>query len=68
MINPSRFGLFIILLLVGVLISWLSTELIILFFSLLGLTWFISWDEKSYKKLERKRNKEAEQYHQHYPS
>jgi hypothetical protein len=68
MINPSRFGLFIILLLVGVFISWLSTELIVLFFSLLGLTWFISWDEKSYKKLERKRNKEAEQYHQHYPS
>lgn len=60
-----RFGLLLVILLLGMLLGNLGLRNAVMVFAPLFIIWFISWDEKKYRQTKRKKYAES-QYYNHY--
>ncbi|MHC5247852.1 hypothetical protein [Enterococcus sp. LJL90] len=66
MIAIRRFGLVLLILVVGMFVGNLGMENAILIVAPLFIIWFILWDEKKYRVQKRKQAKKDEYYPHYY--
>lgn len=61
-----RFGLLLLILVVGMFLGNLGLRNATLIFAPLFIIWFICWDEKKYRQTKKKKIAKEQRYYQHY--
>ncbi|EPH95509.1 hypothetical protein D920_02453 [Enterococcus faecalis 13-SD-W-01] len=61
-----RFGFILLVLFLGILIGNFGIQTALLVFAPLFTLWFMLWDEKKYRQIERRKNNEESFYNETY--
>ncbi|MGG5358438.1 MULTISPECIES: hypothetical protein [unclassified Enterococcus] len=61
-----RFGFILLVLFLGILIGNFGIQTALLVFAPLFTLWFMLWDEKKYRQIERRKNNEESFYNEPY--
>jgi hypothetical protein len=61
-----RFGFILLVLFLGILIGNFGIQTALLVFAPLFTLWFMLWDDKKYRQIERRKNNEESYYNESY--